>query len=84
MVLRRRASRAELRYKQKYFSMGKCNEPANNSEKKDIQQTSSSPKGWVQKELSWVKSENFHPSLFQLIKPNAQCFYSLKIFSNNT
>ena len=60
--------------------MGKCNEPANTSEKKDIQQTSSSQKGWVQKEISWVTSENLHPSLFQLIKPNAQCFYLSKYF----
>ena len=60
--------------------MGKCNELANTSEKKDIQQMSSSQKGWVQKELSWVTSENLNPSLFQLIKPNAQCFYLSKYF----
>ena len=47
---------------------------------KNIQQTSSSQKGWVQKKLSLMKSGILHPSLFQLINPNAQCFCPSKVF----
>ena len=63
--------------------MGKCNEPANTSEKKDIQQTSSSQKGWVQKELSWWHQKTYIPLSFNSLSPMLNVFISQNIFQQH-